>query len=109
MEPPSWDWLGEPLAIDFANTTRRRGAVDRELLNAGADLAAWARLERGRVPRVGARLAAARLDEVRAVRGDVRAVLHAAADDAVLPTAAARRLNARARALPVVGQLGTRA
>ncbi|MEA2321917.1 MAG: hypothetical protein QOD81_1767, partial [Solirubrobacteraceae bacterium] len=55
MEPPLWDWLGEPLAIDFANTTRRRGAVEHELLLGGDDVATWAQRQDGRVPPVAAR------------------------------------------------------
>jgi predicted RNA-binding Zn ribbon-like protein len=108
VEPPLWDWLGEPLAIDFANTTRRRGTVEHELLQAGEDVATWARRQGGRVPRVAGRAATARLDEIRRARDDVQAVLRAAAHGAWLPSPAVARLNARARALPVVGQLGRR-
>ena len=108
MELPLWDWLSEPLPMDFANTTRRRGMVDHDYLRTGADLASWSEREAGRVPRVSARAAAARLDEVRAVRDDVKAVLRAAAADAPLPARATARLNARARALPLVAQLGRR-
>jgi peptide deformylase len=101
----AWDWLGEPLAIDFANTVRRRGARYEELLRRPGDLVAWARHERGRVP-VPARADAERaLLEVRACRDDVFAVLRAAAAGEALPPAAARRIDARARALPVVAQL----
>ncbi len=106
MDEASWNWLGAPLAIDFANTTRRRGAVTCELLTAGADVATWARLQDGRVPAVGARAAAPRLEEIRALRDDVRAVLHAAAAGQAPPPRAAARLNARVRALPLVPRLG---
>ena len=108
MELPLWSWLTEPLPMDFANTTRRRGMVDHDYLRTGADLASWSEREAGRVPRVSARAAAARLDEVRAMRDDVKAVLRAAVDDAPLPAGPTARLNARARALPLVGQLGRR-
>src|SRR4051812_31541112 len=108
MELPLWDWLTEPLPMDFANTTRRRGMVDHDYLRTGGDLASWSEREAGRVPRVSPRAAAARLEEVRAVRDDVKALLRAAADDAPLPARARTRLNARARALPLVTQLGRR-
>src|ERR687886_121592 len=72
-----WFWLTEPLAMDFANTIRRRGMADHDYLRTGADVASWAAAEAPRVPRVSAR--------------------------------AAGRLNARARAVPLVGQLGGRA
>jgi predicted RNA-binding Zn ribbon-like protein len=106
LEP--WDWLGEPLAIDFANTTRRRGMVDHDYLRDGTDLERWSECEAGRVPRVPARAAAARLDEVRSVRDDVKAVLRATVDGTPLPVQAVGRLNARARAVPIVPQLGRR-
>src|SRR5919199_3817613 len=107
MEP--WFWLTEPLAMDFANTIRRRGMADHDYLRTGADVASWTAAEAPQVPPVSARAAQARLDEIRAVRDDVRAILRATVDGAPLPARAAKRLNARARALPLVGQLGGRA
>jgi predicted RNA-binding Zn ribbon-like protein len=100
-----WDWLGEPLAADFANTLKRRGRTMLDLLRGGDDLAEWAGLEDGRVPAVSAEEAAARLDEVRAVRDDVAAVLRAAVDGADAAAAVAR-LDGLARRRPVVAQLG---
>src|SRR3954462_14703349 len=117
MELPLWDWLTEPLPMDLANTTRRRGMVDHDYLRTGGDLASWSEREAGRVPRVSPRAAAARLEEVRAVRDDVKAVLGAAADDAPLPARATARVSALARARrphaprrprPLVPQLGRR-
>ena len=109
MELPLWAWLSEPLAMDFANTIRRRGMVDHDYLRTGADMASWAAAEAPQVPRVSARAAQARLEEIRAVRDDVRAILHATVDGVSLPAPATRRLNARVRAVPLVGQLGGRA
>jgi predicted RNA-binding Zn ribbon-like protein len=108
MPPSSWDWLGDPLAVDFANTTHRRGMVEEDFLRDGADLASWSAWEADRVPRVSARAASGRIPEARALRADVKAVLRATIDGTPLPPAAVERLNARARALPVVGQLGAR-
>jgi predicted RNA-binding Zn ribbon-like protein len=101
-----WDWLSEPLAMDFANTTRRRGMIEHDYLRDAADLESWSEREVGRVPRVPARAAAGRMDEVRVVRDDVKAVLHATVDGTPLPAQPVSRLNARARALPIVPQLG---
>jgi hypothetical protein len=109
MELPLWSWLIEPLAMDFANTTRRRGMVDREYFRDGGDVASWCAREAGRVPRVSAASAAPRMDEILAVRDDIKAVLRAVVDEAALPSRPTARLNARVRALPVVGQLGRRA
>jgi predicted RNA-binding Zn ribbon-like protein len=99
--------LDEPLAVDFANTTRRRGAdEERELLGEGADLVEWAQREGGRVPVPPATAAADRLDEVRALRDDVKRLLRAAVEGDPLPRAAATRVNERLVRAPVVPQLG---
>lgn len=109
MAQPPWYWLSEPLAMDFANTIHRRGMVDLDHLRTGADVASWCAHEpQGRVPRVTARAAAPRIDEIRTLRDDVHAVLRATVDGAPLPGAAVGRINARARALPIVAQIGDR-
>jgi len=105
-----WEWLGEPLAVDFANTTKRRGAEARECLRSGADVAEWARLQAGRVPRVAAADAHARLGELIALRDAVATVLRARVDArgrsiARDLAAATARVNAAARAVPIVAQL----
>jgi predicted RNA-binding Zn ribbon-like protein len=100
-----WDWLGEPLAVDFANTVRRSGWEYRDLLDTGRDLVAWSQREAGRVPVLTARMAQAHLSEIRAVRDDVFALLLAAVRGTGAPGDAVRRINARARERPVVAQL----
>jgi predicted RNA-binding Zn ribbon-like protein len=90
-----------PLAVAFANTRRRRGAVYHDLLRSGADLAAWA--QREELPALGAEAADARLDDVRALRDEVFALLKATA--AGEPAPPAGRTNAALRAVPLVPQL----
>lgn len=85
MEP--WEWLGEPLALDFANTVRRRGLDYEEHLNDDADLAGWARRE-GIAPPAG------ELHEIRALRDAVFALLRAATQDTQPPTESLQRVNA---------------
>jgi predicted RNA-binding Zn ribbon-like protein len=102
---PSWDWLGKPLAVDFANTVQRRGRLYEDLFVSSADIERWSRHERPRVPVVNARLAASRLDEVRDFRNDIFALLHAAASRRRLPPEAVMRTNARVRQHPVVPEL----
>ena len=97
-----WDWLGEPLAADFANTTKRRGMEEREYLRSGADLAEWARRQHGRVPLVSEDVA---LDEALALRAAVKRVLYAAVAGHGRPATAIARVNAAARAVPLVAQL----
>lgn len=45
-----WDWLGDHLAVDLANTVRRRGRLMGELLDSPTDLAVWLAHEAHRVP-----------------------------------------------------------
>ena len=100
-----WEWLGEPLALDFANTLLRRGWSYEDQLREPGDLAEWARRQRGRVPVVAPDAVAGRLDEVRALRDDCFALLRATADGAPLPPDAARRVNDLVRRHPVVPAL----
>jgi predicted RNA-binding Zn ribbon-like protein len=99
----TWDWLGEALAVDFANTTKRSGGDEHELLQAAEDLVTWAELEAGRVPEIEPQ--AVRLGEIRTFRDDVKALLHAAVDGERAPVPAVERVNARLRAAPLVAQL----
>jgi predicted RNA-binding Zn ribbon-like protein len=85
MEP--WEWLGEPLALDFANTVRRRGLGYEEHLNGAADLAEWARRE-GIAPPAG------ELSEIRELRDAVFALLRAATQDKPPPKTSLHRVNA---------------
>ena len=98
-----WDWLGEALAVDFANTTKRSGGEERELLEEPGDLADWAAEEAGRVPAVEPE--AVLLGEVRTLRDDVKALLHAVVLGEPAPVPAVERVNARVRAAPLVRQL----
>jgi predicted RNA-binding Zn ribbon-like protein len=111
--PELWSWLGEPLAIDFANTVRRRGKTYIEHLRSGDDLATWSRHQHGRVPVIDAGAADARFDDVRALRDEVLALLRATAGRpgstaaaSGAPEAPATRINAALRETPLVPQLG---
>jgi predicted RNA-binding Zn ribbon-like protein len=103
---PSWDWLGDHLAVDLANTVRRHRGGERELLAEPGDLAAWLRHEAGRVPVPGV------IDEpltarVRDLRDHALAVLRATARRAPAPPASVAALNAIVVAWPSVRTLGT--
>jgi predicted RNA-binding Zn ribbon-like protein len=78
-----WSWLGEPLAIDFANTVRRRGLEYVEFLDSPRELAVWAHHEG---LRLSARDVGPRLPEVRELRDAVFALLLAAAGDESVAT-----------------------
>src|SRR6476646_10430527 len=71
--------LGEPLAIEFANTHYAvRGAV-REGIGTPAHLVAWS-LEHSAVPGSGVRIGAAEVDTFRALRGAIRGLCQACVD-----------------------------
>jgi predicted RNA-binding Zn ribbon-like protein len=97
---PVFRWLGESLAIDLANTVMvvRTGEVI-DLLASVEDFESWLTHER---PRLGdCAFALPHLAEVRALRGDVRALLVAAADDERLPAPAVERVNVLSAGAPV--------
>jgi predicted RNA-binding Zn ribbon-like protein len=100
-----WSWLGEPLAVDFANTVRRRGSDYTELLGSGADLRAWAAREASRVPDPPPAIADAQLKEVRELRDAIFALLLAVAEAEPVPRGIERRVNAALAAVPLVPQL----
>jgi predicted RNA-binding Zn ribbon-like protein len=97
-----WSWLGEPLAIDFANTVRRRGPEYVEYLDSPRELVEWAHHEG---LRLSARDVGSRLAEVRELRDAVFALLLAAARDENAPAGIETRLNAALAAVPLVPQL----
>src|SRR5580704_4697649 len=49
MTVARWSWLGDRLALDAANTVRRRGWRYTELITSPADLRGWLARERGRL------------------------------------------------------------
>jgi predicted RNA-binding Zn ribbon-like protein len=91
-------WLTFPAALDLSNTivVTARGEVD--LLTTGEQLDVWIAAERGRIACVDA--AAGRLDDVRFLRADLRALLYAYAQGHRLPGPARRRINALSAAAP---------
>jgi predicted RNA-binding Zn ribbon-like protein len=101
---PVFRWLGEPLAIDLANTVmivREGETVD--LLGSADELEHWLEQERPRLGECG--FALDHLAEVRSAREDVRALLAATASGDSLPRAALKRANAASAAAPVALRL----
>ncbi len=97
-----WSWLGEPVAIDFANTVRRRGLEYVECLDSPRELVAWARFQRVRLT---VREVAPRMEEVRELRDAVFALLLAATRGEPAPPGVEQRLNAALAVLPLTPQL----
>ena len=86
---PLFRWLGEPLAIDLANTVmvvREGEAVD--LIATPEELRRWLDAERGRLGDYA--FEPSHLDEIRTLRDAIRELLGAAAARSELPAAGAR-------------------
>jgi len=107
MTVARWSWLGGQLAIDVANTVRRRGWRYLELITSPEDLRTWLEHERGRLV-VPADVGPALVARFLVVRDHVLRLLRAAAAGEALPVAGVRAINELAAAAPVVRLLGTR-
>jgi predicted RNA-binding Zn ribbon-like protein len=103
---PVFRWLGEPLAVDLANTVmvvREGQAVD--LIATPEDLKRWLEAERGRLGDCA--FAVAHIDEIRALRDAVRSLLSACAQGAPTPFGVFKAINAASREAPIAPQLET--
>ena len=98
MIDESLPWLTFPAAVDLSNTIVVTPRGDIDLLVTDEQLAVWIAAERGRVASVDA--AAGRLQDVRALRADLRALLYAHAEGRRLPGPSRRRVNALSAAAP---------
>ena len=98
--------LGEPLAIEFANTLFTDGGRPLDALTTQAALTRWldANAERIDAP-LPRRLGAGALERARELRAIIRALLATAVDGDPPPTAAVRRLNALAALAPITARL----
>ena len=101
---PVFRWLGEPLAIDLANTimvVREGDEVD--LLADENDLRRWLDAERDRLGTC--RVALNHLDEIRALRDGIHQLFMAAATRAAPARAAVETVNAASAVAPIAPQL----
>ena len=102
-----WDWLGEHLAVDVANTVRRRGMEYVDLLDGPDALVEWIEHEAHRLPAGSAApVTSADLERYREVRDHVLALLRAGARGAPLPAASVAAVNAEVLGSPTVRLLG---
>ncbi len=101
-----WSWLGDRLAIDVANTVRRRGWRYIELITSPAGLGAWLEHERGRLA-IPAQVDPVLMSRFLAIRDQVLRLLRAAAGGTALPAADVHAINELAAAAPTVRLLGT--
>lgn len=102
-----WSWLGDRLALDAANTVRRRGWRYTELITSPADLLEWLTRERGRLA-IPAEVDTVLVTRFVLTRDHVLRVLRAAASGAALPAADVYAINDLVAAAPSVRLLGAR-
>lgn len=101
---PVFRWLGEPLAIDLANTVMVIAGSDAvDLLSSADDLRVWLDRERPRLGECG--FAAEHLDELRELRDAVRELFAAAVEGRAPRPKALQRVNAASAAAPIAPQL----
>ena len=101
---PVFRWLGEPLAVDLANTVmvvREDEMVD--LIADPEGLRRWLDAERGRLGDCA--FAVEHIERIRALRDAVRGLLSAAAQGAPSPAGALEAVNAASREAPMAPQL----
>lgn len=102
-----WSWLGDRLALDAANTVRRRGWRYTELIASPADLLGWLDRERDRLA-IPAEVDTVLVTRFVRTRDHVLGVLRAAASGAALPAADVGAVNDLATAAPSVRLLSSR-
>ncbi|WP_104204543.1 CGNR zinc finger domain-containing protein [Billgrantia saliphila] len=107
MTEEKWNWLGDHLAVDLANTVRRRGERMAELLSDTAALEEWFRHERERLPEPGT-IDEGLLSAFLALRDDTLSLLRAAVAGEALPEPAVARVNAIVTSTPLPRVLGER-
>jgi predicted RNA-binding Zn ribbon-like protein len=100
VDPESLPILGEPFAVEFANTRYDRPGSPRDYLSSDW-IAAWFDLvANGSIPPLPATLAAADADRIRSIRDAIRTVLAETADGRTAPLAAVDTLNDAAGLVP---------
>ena len=88
-----WPWLGEPLALDLANSVVQvRPGTTLDLLDSEDQLDDWLSHEGKRLPRIAP--TPDRLSAVRGLRDALHDLLSAAAADGPLPPTAIKTINA---------------
>lgn len=101
---PVFRWLGEPLAVDFANTVLVvKEGEEIDLIERAEDLCCWLEEERSRLGEY--RFDPRHTDRMRALRDAVRELLSAAVEGAEAPGPALQLVNAASAGAPVSPQL----
>ena len=80
----TWTWLGDHLALDFANTTQEQGGTMVDLIPTLPEFDAWRSAMGDRLPEVG-EVTTSQLDDLRSLRDSALALMHAALGGHGLP------------------------
>jgi len=100
---PVFRWLGEPLALDLANTVMVVGDGQVDLIGSRGDLRRWLEAERERLG--DCTFAVDHIEEVHELREAVRSLLTARIEEKPAPSPALEHLNAVSAAAPVAPAL----
>lgn len=88
-----WSWLGDPLAIDVANTVQLRGGVYADLLQTPADLLEWLAQEGLRLPEPSIPIRIDQLNLFLRARDAILALLRSATDHRAAPQSVIEAIN----------------
>lgn len=96
----TWEWLGQGLALDLADTVTIEDGVEHDLIASPRDFQTWAEREAELVPGGSVELLRRARRELLDLRTVIRDVLGAVSAEAPLPSHAVGRLNRASRAAP---------
>ncbi|MDQ4124054.1 MAG: ABATE domain-containing protein [Actinomycetota bacterium] len=96
----TWEWLGQGLALDLADTVTIENGIEHDLIEGRAGYARWAELEAPFVPQGPVELLLRARPELLDLRTTVRAVLAAVSAGRPVPRKATSALNAASACAP---------
>lgn len=101
----TWEWLGQGLALDLADTVTIEEGIEHDLIDSAVEYARWAEREAGFLPEgYAGRLEEGR-HELLGLRSAIREAVAAVAAGASPPRRAVDRLNAVSRSAPAWREL----
>lgn len=101
----TWEWLGQGLALDLADTVTVEDGIEHDLIASVPDYARWAEREAEFLPEGYARALARGRRELLGLRTSIREAVGAVAAGKLPPKPAVDRLNAASRAAPSWSEL----
>ena len=101
----TWEWLGQGLALDLADTVTVEEGIEHDLIDSAVEYARWAEREAGFLPDGYAGALEEGRHELLGLRTAVREALVAVAAGESPPRSAVDRLNAACRSAPSWSEL----